>query len=505
MSDRSVHDALRSEMELVVIEAPGGCGKTFQGAGYARDLISANRTQRLLILTHTHAACSVFDERTRGLASGVEIRTIDSLVVQIATAYRNGLGLPADPAAWARRNEDGYDLLAVKTAALLKRYPFIAKALACRYPVIICDEHQDSTGERHAIIMAIHAAGAKLRVFGDPMQRIYVTRQHIGGCPPLDWAALTREAHRFEELDHPHRWTSGSAELGQWILDARATLRRGEPIDLRQNRPMSVTVVRAENEAQGNLQYRPARGDRQLIDRFVGEDQRLLILTRYNETALSLRPAFNRRIVLWEGHVRAQLERFVDALTAAADRLAVAQAVAAFIQATCVGFTNNRFAKTFLQDVAEGCARHRRGRPEKIQALARMIVDEPNHKGAAKVLARLARLRAEDEDFQHIKIDALKEFHEGARLADFTSPQEGYAELSHRRAYTRPMPPDKAISTIHKAKGLEYHSVVVAPCDARTFRNDEISRCLFYVAISRAMSRLMLVVPRNDPSPLLVI
>ena len=40
---------------------------------------------RLLILTHTHAACSVFAERTRG-GAGVEIRTIDSLITHIATA-----------------------------------------------------------------------------------------------------------------------------------------------------------------------------------------------------------------------------------------------------------------------------------------------------------------------------------------------------------------------------------------------------------------------------------
>ena len=45
---------------LVVVEAPAGCDKTHQG-----DVVSASRNDRLLILTHTLAACSVFADRTK--------------------------------------------------------------------------------------------------------------------------------------------------------------------------------------------------------------------------------------------------------------------------------------------------------------------------------------------------------------------------------------------------------------------------------------------------------
>src|SRR5581483_12178783 len=61
VSDDSVHAALRSDAKLVVVEAPAGCGKTHQGADYARD-VAATSNHRPLILTHTHAACSVFAE-----------------------------------------------------------------------------------------------------------------------------------------------------------------------------------------------------------------------------------------------------------------------------------------------------------------------------------------------------------------------------------------------------------------------------------------------------------
>jgi UvrD-like helicase family protein len=506
VSDQSVHDALRSDAPLVVIEAPGGCGKTHQGATYARDIAQLGGDGRLLILTHTHAACSVFDSRTRGVASRVEIRTIDSIIAQLASAYHAGLGLPADAAVWARQNADGYDWLAVKAAALVRRYPAIARSLACRYPVIICDEHQDSTGERHAFIMALHEQGAKLRVFADPMQTVFSARAYIGGCPPLDWPALTRAAGRFEKLDQPHRWNRGCPLLGRWVLNARAALKRGDPVDLRQGLPPSVTVVRADNQAQRNLEFRPANADRRPIDAFTDGQNTLMVLTHHNRAARSLRPAFNRRILLWEGHTRSALETYVDALTAAnGNRDAVAAAVIAFIRRTTVGFSDNAFANTFTQDVTDGCQRARRFKPGKLQELARFIVAEPDHHGASKVLARIAELRAADDDFRPIQIDALREFHEAARLGGFETAEAGFAELSHRRTYTRPSPPDKAISTIHKAKGLECHSVIIAPCDATAFRNDQVSRCLLYVAMSRPTHRLMFVVPRNNPSPLLLL
>lgn len=102
VSDATVAEALRSAARLVVVEAPGGCGKTYQGASYACDIATALGDGRLLILTHTNAACDVFAGRTRGL-SRVEIRTIDGLIIEIAGAYRHPLGLPEDIGAWARR------------------------------------------------------------------------------------------------------------------------------------------------------------------------------------------------------------------------------------------------------------------------------------------------------------------------------------------------------------------------------------------------------------------
>ena len=61
----------------------------------------------------------------------------------------------------------------------------------------------------------------------------------------------------------------------------------------------------------------------------------------------------------------------------------------------------------------------------------------------------------------------------------------------------------RAVGTIHKAKGLEYDHVLIAHMSASHFPDNDYGRRLAYVAISRAVRSLELLVPETDPSPLL--
>jgi DNA helicase-2/ATP-dependent DNA helicase PcrA len=90
----------------------------------------------------------------------------------------------------------------------------IASSLARRHPFIIRDEHQDSSGDQPAVVMALLDQGAKVRVFSDPMQKIFSDKAVEGSCPPFDWSALKNRAQASEELDVPHRWNNGSVALG---------------------------------------------------------------------------------------------------------------------------------------------------------------------------------------------------------------------------------------------------------------------------------------------------
>lgn len=504
MSDESVHAALRSDAALVVIEAPAGCGKTHQGADYACDLATGAPKSRTLILTHTHAACSVFAERTRGFGSRVEIRTIDSVVARIATTYHAGLGLPADPMLWVRqRGELGHAELTVKVARLLKRYPMIANALAGRYPVVICDEHQDSSSDQHATVMALHDQGARVRLFADPMQKIFSDKRLAGSSHPATWDELLAKADTADALSNPHRWTSGCPQLGAWTLEAREALKSGGQVDLRQ-RPSSVKVVFAENEAQRNLDYRLSRDDRKPIDDFEKGQKSLLILTRHNDTARAFRSFFNRRIPLWEGYTRTALEKLIDVIEGERNPSLVANALVSFIGDVARGFSPTSFGNRFETEVRAGCIKAAKGKPAAIQQLARLVLEEPDHHGVAKMLRCLSELRRTDRNFREIELDCHQEFWDAIRLGEFETPQIGMAEIRNRRTYSRPKPPERAISTIHKAKGLECGSVVLMPCDLKTFPDKPDARCLLYVALSRAKRELMLVVSRQNPSPLLI-
>jgi DNA helicase-2/ATP-dependent DNA helicase PcrA len=184
---------------------------------------------------------------------------------------------------------------------------------------------------------------------------------------------------------------------------------------------------------------------------------------------------------------------------------ALASAAVTFMADIGKGFSPSAFGNTFEQEVREGCVKTRKGKAAAIQQLARCVVDDPSHRGIARMLHCLSDLKTSDGAFADIEMDHYREFRDAIRLGDFENPDLGLAEIAHHRTYSRPKPPAKAISTIHKAKGVECDSVIVMPCDARTFPEKDDARCLLYVAISRAKRRLMLVLSRDHPSPLLTV
>lgn len=506
MSDESVREALRSPAPLVVVEAPAGCGKTHQGAEYAIDAAAASGPGRVLVLTHTHAACSVFAARTREARIRCDVRTIDSFLAEVAAAYHPGLGLPADISGWVRDRRNGYAEVAQKVAILLSRHPMISAALAQRYPVVLCDEHQDSSGDQHAAVMALQRGGARVRIFADPMQRVFRTQPLVGSNIAWNWTELTHKAQAFECLDSPHRWRHGCHALGALTLRWRAALKMGGKLDLAGQLPPSVTVVRAENVAQRNLEYRVAKCDRREIDAFERTQHSLLVMTRFNDTARSIRSFFFRRIPIWEGHTRTALDTLVRAiLSATGDRVKLANAVVRFLSEVAKGFSPSQFGRAFEAEVRDGCSSKRRGQPAAIQELARFLVEEPDHRGVAKMLNRAHELREQGERFRDVELDLAQEYRDAMRLGDFDTAATGHAEIARRRTYSYLRPPPRAISTIHKAKGLECDSAIVLPCDAKNFPDSEESRCLLYVALSRAMKRLVIVVPPSNPSPLMIV
>lgn len=494
MPDRRVAAALRSDAHLVVVEAPGGCGKTYQGAAFAADICPTLGSGRLLILTHTHAACDVFRDRTQGLTR-LEIRTIDSLISQIAEAY-------PEPGTATSLSPD-YERNSRWAAGLLKRRPFIAEMLARRYPMIVCDEHQDATAERHEVVHAIHSAGARVRAFFDPVQRIYGAGANAAGAKADDarLAAFKASADISEMLEIPHRWKGGAEDLGDWILENRTRLASGGKLRLTGRLPAGLQVIFADNIAKRNLAFKLEPLKRKPLDRDLKSTRDLLILSHHNDTVQAIRAYLGRGIPIWEGHTRSALPLLAEGLTVATNAKEATDAAVKFVQSICTGFSDSQFASRLRAEVSSGCATPARGKPALIQTLAHKLLDQPNHRGVGEFLRGLHGAIKQHAEFSRIHIDYPREFWEAVRLGGAPDPQSGLLELAHRNAYTKRLPPSRAISTIHKAKGLQAPNVLVMPCDATSFR--EKDRRLLYVAISRASRNLTLVVSRTKPSPII--
>lgn len=507
MSDQSVFDLLRSNQQLVVIEAPAGCGKTFQGASYAFDIAPTLGQGRMLILTHTNAACDVFSERTKGLTgSKIEVKTIDALIFQIAAAYHRSLELPSDPTLWAYANHDGFAKVGSKISTLLVRSPVIATALARRYPIIVCDEHQDASPDHHSIIMSLHKHGSKLRIFGDRMQSIYENGAKKSLQHRVRWESLLDQA-AFEQLDTPHRWgvnVEGSPELGKWVLAARSTLLANQRIDLTADLPPTVQVIFANNGARARSGYQVKQSERALIDLRVKSQGQIFILASSNDLVQSLRSFWGRSVPIWEGHTRNALSELVAKVqNVAGDAREVGRCLVKFMSEVGVGFTEASHGRCLVFEIDCRCIRAHAGKPGNIQALARLILEEPNHKGLAKAVMKMDEfIKSEAAGFTEIKIDLKREFWDIQRLANFADPSKGFAEISMRRTFSRPKPFSKSLATVHKAKGLECENVMVMHCNKSNFGDTIYGRCKLYVAISRAKSHLTLVIPRDDPSPL---
>lgn len=175
-----------------------------------------------------------------------------------------------------------------------------------------------------------------------------------------------------------------------------------------------------------------------------------------------------------------------------------------FLSEIGVGFSMSEFGNGFVAEVESNCAKQRTGRPQLIQEFARALLKSPDHRGIAAVLERIEHSIEADERFKGKKIDRPREFREAIRLAEFDDVSFGHSKITRRRTFLRPRPAPKTLSTVHKAKGLECERVAILPCDGRHFADKPHHRCILYVALSRAVSELMLVVPCNDPSPLLL-
>jgi len=161
---------------VVVIEAAAGCGKTYEAVGAIAELSQQLVDgQQVLLLTHTNSARRVFEGRLADGDGRSRMQTLDSIAFEVVNRYARHLGLeqPVVPDA-IHRGHPSFKDIRTMARGLLKAAPAVAEGLAWRHPVILVDEHQDSSDDQHSLVAAIAEPGtARVRYFGDRLQSIY--------------------------------------------------------------------------------------------------------------------------------------------------------------------------------------------------------------------------------------------------------------------------------------------------------------------------------------------
>jgi hypothetical protein len=470
---------------VLAVEAAAGAGKTHLACELAVTMAdSLPLWQSVLILSHTNAARDVFNQRIGVLPRQVSLRTLDSFVLEVLSPYALLLGLP-DPLRPPPRPPGDWFLRArMHCLAVLRKKPGLARAIACRFPIIIADEHQDASIHQHEILLELVRAGARLRLFGDALQAILTFDPHIPG-----WTTLIGDTPTFV-LSGLWRWHANQ-ELGLWLASARASLIRGVPIAVGAL-PDCVRVIRAADPPRTTWQQHP---DVRSAIASLEHEEGVVVVVRSNADASQLAADTDLRLLVYEGANPPQIDQLIEAVVGAeGDGESVLDALIDF--GGGVGTLMPELAGA-LKECFHAGGRHER--PD-VSAVVQHINADPLVTGCMAALREMYdhRVALGWNVSRAASVAALRQ------LPRLGLNSDNIRDLIYqaRRSTEDDVAPPRCVSTIHKIKGREFKHVLIPFLDSRTFASRAADRHLLYVAMSRSMETLTLVIPESSPSPL---
>jgi superfamily I DNA/RNA helicase len=499
MTLESVRRALRSNEPNVLIEAPAGCGKTYEAAELAAEVgTQLPEGAQVLVLAHTNAAVQEFSRRIRNTGARVRATTIDAFCLDLLIPYAPRLNLPSP----LQRNVglgDGrlaFHGLAPATSNLLSRCPSVAAMLAFRYPIVILDEHQDTNQSQHRVVSLFRESECcRTRVFGDPMQAIYedATGERVS------WDQLLLEATTIDALDTGQRW-SKQADLGEWILHARTELKAGRPIPFGRA-PPSVRLIRLPGARCAGFGHGNVSVLRRPIQEFVRSSQgSATVLSRHNNHVWGLHIAAAGLLRLNEGADYADAYDLLEqAIAAVGNPSQLAMCIVAHLGAVSTGLDQ---AKRRAVERALRPDRIEYGRHQRLREFLGRFEGLYHTPDLLTFLATAKTMIAEPPSWLTVRMPVTMRLLAQVRPSLADNGLECLDEVVRRlKAGARRL--TRSVSTIHKAKGLDFDDVLVANFSAGHFGDDEMSRRVAYVALSRARKSLTVLVPGGSPSPLI--
>ena len=450
------------------VTAPAGCGKTYQ---IAEALKRHTGDKPILILTHTNAG--VVALRGRLTRAGVHpsayrLSTIDGWAIRLISTYPMRSGHDTALLELATPKTD-YPNIRIAASSLLKS-GHINDVLAASYAQLIVDEYQDCSIRQHVLIVSA-ASTLPTCILGDPLQGIFgfgsdrqvKWREEVSTCFPL-----------ANELDTPWRWiNAGAKHLGEWLLEVRGKLLRGEPIDLREA-PDNVTWIQVDGSKQDHQKrLRAARtrppggsGCTLIIGDSMNAGSRYQIASQtpgaVTVEAVDLRDfvSFAQGFNPSEPNALEQLARFAQGLMTGVGAADLLQRV---------------------QILRRGTARKQ---PSVVEQTALDFLDNPTYCAAANLLVEMNKeggVRVFRRTVLRCCIEALRQC-DGAECPSFP---EAAIRMREQFRFSGRKLPRRAVGSTLLLKGLEAEVAVILDAEALDARN-------LYVAMTRGSKALII-------------
>ncbi len=559
----SDHDAvLVSDARHVLVSAPPGTGKTCLSVRVAAKWAAQlSHGERVLLLTFSNQARSQLEREAAlrlpgSLRNRVEITNYHRFFWQGVSAYRRALGLPMeiDIGSRARREvalnlgpdrarlggtngvvesiaehrfpefQDArtpapdllerlllavhreqiagrlvFDDLGALFWSLLTRYPVVDRAYRDRYPVVIADEHQDASALQDAI--ARRLGDRRLTVFADDMQLIHEFR----GASRTRLQRHAADCGQQLSLSTPHRW-HGREPVARWLLAVRERL-AGRDAACPKPPECDLRITPAQRGLNGAKPFIRAAVARA----FTNGASSVAVLVRDNDRAsefqayLCRESQYPRQIGTQDfeeaRHDIEQLPLFQDRRAFAQHALDRVSALVPTLSAAVVDQVRRRITATgtnprgagpeaarllgaFDSVFADGAGRFFNAVATALDACRASGHHLPRVEAARAIQRTADRLAGSPADLAR----ALAEYSAAVLTLTHGAPRHGHGLF---------------VMTAHQSKGKEFDAVVLADASARFWPDDDESRRLFYVVVTRATRFWTIIAPDLGGSPLL--
>jgi UvrD/REP helicase N-terminal domain/UvrD-like helicase C-terminal domain len=564
LRDDSDHDALcASGAAHVLVVAPPGTGKTAVSVRLAGTIVPdlAPESRVLLVTFSNQARVQLEHEAARQLRPElrrqVEVANYHGFFRREVWAYRRALGLPlrSEMTSWRRRLEA---LKAADTAAvaalkvhkgfleafaeqrfarfhdertpdeatcerllaaiqteieaghvtfddlgalfweMLETYAVLDEAYKRRYPVVIADEHQDASELQDAVVRRL--GHQRLIILADPLQLIYGFR----GSKPERLDRHAAECDERFELRTPHRW-HGQEKTGRWLLAVRARL-EGQTEHAEEPAELKVEKLQYFNQMLPRVKSEAASA-------LNGNMDTVAVVAAFNADVGKLRSylckqgLYPRQLGGGDDFEEArgeieQLPLLGDVANVAAHAIDRIAKLVPTLKPAVVSTVRGRLTVDGA-NLAGNCGAEAKSL---LRALAPLYEHGPGYYFASVVDA----LDACSLHKHHLpRIEAVRALRStadafGDGAASLDEALQRYADSVATAAQAAPrLGRGLFVMTAHQAKGKEFDVVIIVSAGKSQFPDDDDGRRLFYVAITRASKRWVVLAPQEDPSPLL--